>query len=191
MNTKKTNVVKASTAEEIEKAIAEHERQIEAYRQELIEVKKRTALAKSEKNIFVYIDSVRKNPPDKLKTIIEVGCLNYKTNLATLRSNFRKDQDDLQHRCVNECLDAYRKQVGESAVTPENFLKLLEDVCPDVKIEIEKAEAEKAKVEAEAKKAKAEAEAEKAKNKTNESPKKDGDENKAAKNINVPPSTVI
>jgi len=189
MSSQKQNV--ARTAEEIEKAIAERERQIEAYKQELIEVKKRTALAASEKKIFVYIDSVRKNPPDTLKTIIEVGCLNYKTSLATLRSNFRKDQDDLQHRCVNECLDAYRKQIGGSEETADNFLILLEKICPDVKIEIEKAEAEKAKAEAEAKKAKADAVTETAKNKTNESPKKDGDENKATKNINVPPSTVI
>ena len=121
------------------------------------------------------MDSVRKNLPDKLKSIVTVSCLDYSTNLATLRSKFRKDRDDLQHLFVAGCLDTYRKQVGENAATPENFLKLLGDVCPDVKIEIEKAEAEKAT---------AKAEAEKAKNKT--VPKDEG-ENKAPQNINVPP----
>jgi hypothetical protein len=164
MNTQKPVVKRARTVEEIEKAIAERDRQNEADRQELIKAKAQKIVAESEKTIFVYLDSVRKNPPDKLKIIIEGSCSNYKTNLATLRSNFRKDQDNLQHRCVTECLDAYRKQVGESAATPDNFLKLLEAVCPDVKIQIEKTEAEKAKAMVEAEK---------------------------AKNINVPPSTVI
>jgi N-dimethylarginine dimethylaminohydrolase len=64
MNTKKTNVVKASTAEEIEKAIAEHERQIEVYKQKLIETRKRETDTKLKETIFTYLDSVRKNPLD-------------------------------------------------------------------------------------------------------------------------------
>jgi hypothetical protein len=179
MKATKPVVKRARTVEEIEKAIAERDRQNEADRQELIKAKAQEVVAESEKTIFVYLDSVRKNPPDKLKAIISASCSSYNTNLATLRSKFRKDRDDLQHLCVTGCLDAYRKQVGESAATPENFLKLLGEVCPDVKIKFEKAEAKSAKTKAEA---------EKVKNKTAQ---KDEAENKAPQNINVPPPPAI
>lgn len=148
---------KTRTVEEIKKAIEARKRQNEADAIALKEAEERETEAATKENIFIYLDGVRKAPPENVKNIISEGCEKYNDGLVTLRAKFRDDLQKLKDSCVETCFGEYKKTKAGAVIA--DFLKHLEDIFPEIKKEID-AEKAKTKAEAEAKKAKAKAEAE-------------------------------
>jgi len=121
MKTKTVPVVKVRTVKELEQAKREQEEALRRTNEELEAAKEEEAIKKSEKKIFIILNSIRKSldeQPEELKKIVLVCCSNYAANL-----------EELRHRLVVESLATYKKQFQEKK-SPEDFLKYLDNVCP-------------------------------------------------------------
>jgi uncharacterized protein YpuA (DUF1002 family) len=121
MKTKTVPVVMVRTVKELEQAKREQEEALRRTNEELEAAKEEEAIKKSEKKIFIILNSIRKSldeQPEELKKVVSESYSNYVANSNELRYNL-----------VVESLTTYQRLLQEKK-SPEDFLKYLDNVCP-------------------------------------------------------------